>query len=40
MSDFQSDAKAAAGWVKTHTLIAACLASFIIGAACGHFIHL
>jgi hypothetical protein len=39
MSDLQSDEKAAVGWVKTHTLLAACLACFIVGVALGHFFH-
>lgn len=40
MSDLKTDETAAVGWVKTHTMLAACLACFILGVVCGHFIHL
>ena len=39
MSDLQNGEKAAAGWVKTHTLLAACLGAFIFGVICGLIIH-
>lgn len=38
MSDFKSDVSSATGWVKTHTMLAACLACLILGAVAGHFL--
>lgn len=39
MSDLKSDVSSATGWVKTHTMLVACLACFIVGAIVGHFFH-
>jgi hypothetical protein len=35
----EAAATSASGWVKTHVMLAACLASFILGAICGFLVH-
>lgn len=39
MGNLGNDLNSATGWVKTHTMLAVALACFIVGAACGHFVH-